>query len=329
MKDPYECPRCGYQTRDKAFMRKHLYQLKKSCPGSRRDIIITEDIKTYILENRVFKPITKDKRDSQDKQIKTIINTYNTVNNFIANMSATNKLERYLEHQGTKLQEFEDSVEDLYKNRYDIMGKKSLSSPIIKLKHEHFLEFVDEVSNVTSRLDQFNIMYDPKVNKILLYESGVWQESLAIQGMRQVIECIKSYYLDAYECYLIKNIKLPGTNSFRRQECLDLLKDYYMFLVAYDIIPYVFNKTDGDILETLESSSDSLEVEFYDRYQVINDKITKGEILKIQRDVLDIIKRNTSRNIEELNLKLTDLFRMDSNFKSSLLEAKQKYMKDI
>ena len=316
MRDPYECPRCGYKTKDRAFMRKHLYQLKKPCPSSRNEITMTEDVKTRILENRVYKPL------DQDKQIKTSIITYNTVNNFISNMSITNKIEKLMTHQGTSLQEFEDSVEDMYRSRCTIMDNKCLSSPIIKLRHEHFLEFVDEVSNVSKRLDHFNIMFDHKANKIFLYERGAWQESMTLQGMRQVIECIKSYYLDSYECYLIRNIKLPGTNALRRQECLDLIKDYYNFLVAFDILPYVYDKSDEEILDSSSScSSDEIEKEFYDRYQIINEKITKGEILKIQREVLDIIRRNTSRNIEELNLKLIDLFRMDPSFKSSILES--------
>jgi hypothetical protein len=319
MKDPYECPRCGYQTYDKTFMRKHLYKLKKQCPGSRNELFMTEEIKSYILQNRIYRPL------EQEKQIKTIINTYNTVNNFVANMSVTNKIEKLLNHQGTELQHFEDSVENIYKNRCIIMENKSLLSPIIKLKHENFLEFIDEVSNVTTRLDKFNILYDAKLNKILLFERGTWQESLTLQGMRQIIECIKAHYLDAYECYLIRNIKLPGTNPFRRQECLDLLKDYYSFLVTFDISPYTYNHVDNEIIGEIsicDNQIDMIANEFFDRYQVINDKITKGEIMKLQGEVLDIIRRNSSRNIEELNIKLMDIFRMDTNFKSTLL-AKQ------
>lgn len=309
MKDPYECPRCGYRTKDKAYMRKHLFKTKKPCQGCKSNVILTEEIKEYILLNRVWR------HNDDTRDMKTYITNYNMVNNFVSNMSITNKLDMYLEHQNIKLKDFEESVEDIYKTRNDVLESKAFTSPIIKFKKEHFLEFVDEVSNLSSRLDQFNIMYDTRANKILLYESGAWQESLALQGMRQVIECIKAYYLDAYETYLLRNIKLQETSAIRKQECRNLLTEYYHFLVCFDIIPFVFNKSDGDIMET-DLLSSEIEDEFFNHYQMINDKIMKGEIMSIQRQVIDIIKRNSSRNIEDLNLKLTELFRMDTKFKS-------------
>ncbi len=52
--DNYACNRCGYKTAIKARMRRHLYCLKKICPGSKNDIELTEEIKEKILANRIY-----------------------------------------------------------------------------------------------------------------------------------------------------------------------------------------------------------------------------------------------------------------------------------
>jgi hypothetical protein len=45
----YQCPRCGYETRCKKNMRKHLYGLKKSCCS-----LLSIHIKQYVLRNRIY-----------------------------------------------------------------------------------------------------------------------------------------------------------------------------------------------------------------------------------------------------------------------------------
>ena len=52
----YECPRCGYDTSDKTKMHLHLYKRKLVCCSLVSDIILSDDIKMYILNNRIYKP---------------------------------------------------------------------------------------------------------------------------------------------------------------------------------------------------------------------------------------------------------------------------------
>ena len=54
-KTPYTCPRCGYAISHKGSMRTHMYTLKKKCPATVNDIDLTDEIKTWVLENRVYK----------------------------------------------------------------------------------------------------------------------------------------------------------------------------------------------------------------------------------------------------------------------------------
>lgn len=54
-KTPYKCPRCSYTTTQKGDMRKHLFSLQKPCPAIDNDIEVTEEVKEYILMNRIYR----------------------------------------------------------------------------------------------------------------------------------------------------------------------------------------------------------------------------------------------------------------------------------
>ncbi len=58
---PYTCCCCNFQSRDKNDMRRHLYGRKKKCPKTMTDIELTDDVKEYILENRVYRDTNDDK----------------------------------------------------------------------------------------------------------------------------------------------------------------------------------------------------------------------------------------------------------------------------
>ena len=53
-KDEYKCPCCGYQTQNRSFMRKHFYALKKPCPKTKNVIDLTNEIKEFVLANRIW-----------------------------------------------------------------------------------------------------------------------------------------------------------------------------------------------------------------------------------------------------------------------------------
>jgi hypothetical protein len=51
---PYKCPCCNYLTSKKSNILKHFYDLKKPCPKSYNDITLTDEIKKYVIVNRVY-----------------------------------------------------------------------------------------------------------------------------------------------------------------------------------------------------------------------------------------------------------------------------------
>lgn len=68
MKNPnYECARCKYKTDHKYDMVKHFQRIKM-CPATKKDIELTNEIKQYILDNRVYTY----KQGDTDKKIKKL-----------------------------------------------------------------------------------------------------------------------------------------------------------------------------------------------------------------------------------------------------------------
>jgi hypothetical protein len=54
-KAPYTCIRCGYETMKKSCMNQHLNMVKKPCAATNNDIKLTDEIKNYILINRIYR----------------------------------------------------------------------------------------------------------------------------------------------------------------------------------------------------------------------------------------------------------------------------------
>ena len=54
VKENYTCIRCSYNTKLKPNMYRHFY-FNKKCPATNKDIDLTDDVKQYILNNRIYK----------------------------------------------------------------------------------------------------------------------------------------------------------------------------------------------------------------------------------------------------------------------------------
>ena len=134
-----------------------------------------------------------------------------------------------------------------------------------------------------------------------------------------------------YECYLLRNMENNDTTAVKRNECLEYLCEFYKFLGCFDIDPYVKNRNNNEILYNENDSRyhehvDDSNIEMFsiqDKYYKFYDKtckeITKGEVNEIKKQVINIIRRNSIRNIDEMNKKVLELFSMDRNFKNTIM----------
>jgi bacterioferritin (cytochrome b1) len=134
-----------------------------------------------------------------------------------------------------------------------------------------------------------------------------------------------------YEYYLLRKI-YKGERAAR---CRELLDEYFRFIGCFNIKPNFKNKNNFEIIynednpKRFEPCNDySIEEEYMKRYNNIRDKTTQRQVDKIKREVFDIIKRNSMKNIDDLNKRVLDLFKIDEDFKALILNAQPKSFDD-
>jgi hypothetical protein len=245
-------------------------------------------------------------------------------------MDVIEKLTKYIEYKKIELSDFEDRVDATYHRNVRRLENDSFKMQF-QLKLTDLLEIVDAVSKLCNGLEDFNIMYDEKFNKLRIFSYGEWRSLLLDSGIKEMIETIQKCYLDTYECYLIRKMKQDGIDAFNKNVLYEHLMEYYKFLGCFDVTPFVDNKNDYEILYTSDDekhhtrvdSSDyhkfSIQEEYKTLYVSLKNKNTATDVNKTRRDVKDIVKRNTKSNIIELNKKMVELFQMDEQFKNMLL----------
>ena len=319
MKEQYSCVRCGYESQDRACMRRHFYK-KKPCPSTKNDIQLTEDIKQHILENRVYQI---PKKEDPQKTTQNIITYNNIMNNYINNMDPIEKLQKFLKHNQTYLIDFKDHLGDTLQCKVE-----ELQNDDVQLSKDDMLDIVDYVSKAASKhMKEFNILYDEKGKKLKMYDDGEWTDYFVPKGVKLVIKAIQEYYLEHYECHLIRKIEHSRVSTRERQQYKDLLNDYYKFIASFDVDPIVLDKRDRDILYdkftpewTACSSSQNLSETYMTMYTMLKDTIQFKDVNAVRKHVIEILKLNTRHNIEKLNKNVAKLFNIDESFKENILK---------
>jgi hypothetical protein len=313
-KKNYTCPRCGYFTNHKACMRKHLYFNKKICPATENEIELTIEIKEKILTDRVYK-IPKEEKP---KSIINNINNYNTLNNFIGNMDTFEKLGKFMDYKQLETTSIEESIEKKFAVRIDNMKGDKFKYGY-DLGNNRLFDIVDELSKIRTYSD-LNIIYDDKLKELNLFKSGCWENYLVDRGLREVIDIMKDIFLDHYEKFLLRKIFVTETNLRQKQAYKDFLLEYYKFIGSFEILPFIQDKDDCDILgdDDGDFGKYTVEEKWMPKYNEIVDNMKRYEINKTKKAVDNILKNNTKRNLKNLNKEIIDLVTSDEEFKATL-----------
>jgi hypothetical protein len=191
---------------------------------------------------------------------------------------------------------------------------------------------IHELTNAED-VEDMNVLYDQKGNLLNILHEGEWRSFLVEAGVKRMIEIIQESYLDAYELFLVRRIEdsRGGLSLVERSRCREYLEGYYGFISSFTLEPYVLDRPDADVRlvpdrQLLEDRDDAEKTyKISDRYHTIYHKIQSnlatGDVNRMKRTVVDIIKRNTKLSVEELNRKLTSLYRMDGQFKTNLVDG--------
>ena len=310
---PYYCPRCGYSAAQKCNIRRHFYSRNKPCPVFENDIELTEEIKEYVLVNHMYR-VPKKKKQSPSTVINQVINNYQQINHVVTQMDPLDKLNKIVEHKNIDLVEFDDYIETTYDK--NIQKLESGEMKYFSLNKTDFLNIIDTLTCFKD-IDNFNILYEAIPNKIKIYSEGIWKSYLFEAGIGDLIQRIKDCYLDKYESYMIQRYQ-NVTNHHTKSVIAESIEEYYRFIACFDMVPYVYDKTDGDISGTSSEDHD-IEEYWYSKFRNIKSILLANDVKNVKVEIGNIVKRNTKSNILELNKKIMELIRVDDVFKEGVI----------
>jgi RNase P protein component len=278
------------------------------------DITLTPDIVQHVLEHRVYHPPKRP----------TVIN-YNTMNNFIGHMDFEEKMGHLLTYRQKRIEDIEDGLEKKFQYRVDrLEGDKFKAGCYLSL--DDLLCVVNDVTRVDrENIERFNILFDKAVKRFRLYRCKSWESFLEDIGVRELVSLIKSYYLDAYEMYLVRNLHTDHPTELNRLKLLEHLEIYYQFISSFDLSPFVVNFTDQEILghRLVEESENHLAERYLTVYCEQKQRVKPVERNRTKRKIINIVKENTVHNLGELDKILMELLKVDDSFKRQILQSRE------
>ena len=254
-------------------------------------------------------------------------------------MDTIEKITKYSTHQNMQLIEYGDSIENKFLKKMD--GLKAAPDNNIQfgsqddliLDKANLLEVIDQVSSLAQEhSENLNIVYDKKFNRLKLYDNDKWDEFILINGITTLLTKIQEYYFNIYECYLIRKIEYSNLCYQDKAIIKDQLIEYYKFIGCFEIEPYAKDKNESEIMYNIDDRK-------FDSYQEYTDENTEvpirytnlyvkvcgetktSDMNKIKKNIIEIIKKNCLKNVDELNKKVVALFNMDEEFKKIILPS--------
>lgn len=309
-KDDYTCPRCGYVTHQKSHMRNHLYKKIKSCPSTKNDIELTNEIKEHILANKIYKV----PKTSPQQIIINQINNNQQILNCISKIDPLQKLNTYIEHANIDIVDFEEHVKELLEDQITMCENMTFDLSSFSF-HVNILQDIVEDMIVPSTLDKFNVIYDKGTDKLLIYNDSEWEKYPFETGVKDMIEKLQYTYLDKYEEMLLA--KYDHDHSLQeRKRAEEQLQSYYSVIIAFQVTPYIVN---GQTKEMLEYNDKY----YHHIFKRTSKSITMTQMKDTKKSIYSMIKRNSALSIEILNKKLIEAFCEDQSFKYKVLQLIQ------
>lgn len=296
----YICCRCNYETKLKSHMKQHLFQRTTVCPAKNKNIVLTDEIKNIIINERVYHIPKESKKPSiiQQQNIQNI-----QINNYIKNNTMKEKLMSHLEFKDQELMNISDTINQQFENRNNRMENYSFKYGY-DIDEERFYDIIDEVSQMRNKdFRKLNIAYDNKLKILSIYDDGSWLDYSFKKGTIKLIQKIKEGFFDNYEKYLIVRIKLKEKNVFEQARLTEKLELYYKFLVSFNLIPWVNERCDVDIVGLNNASDDKYNIEeyFMKKYSDIKKTTKKSEITELTKDITIKVINNTNNNLKTLD----------------------------
>lgn len=319
----YVCPRCNYKTKNRPDIVRH-FNRKYLC-SDENGLDLTEEIKQIVYKNHKYHKPFKTTDLVVDENRSTIINNYNILTNLVSRLEITEKLDFLLDHNNKQLLDIEFNLDKTFEHRVDRLENDKSKSGYY-LKFDDFYNIIDNVTKVDEQnIEQFNIIYDKFLNRIKLYRDKEWSSYLEETGTKELVGLIKSYFLNTYEIYLIRNLHTDKFTGLNRPTLLDHIEIYYRFIVVFDLLPCVSDFSDIEILgfQPIDSVTHSLGEKYTKLYYDCKKEMRNSDKNKIFKNVMSIIKDNTKHNMITLNKAIFEILKVDETFRNSIIESKK------
>lgn len=316
-----------YRTDHKTKMKMHLKNRANSCPSTENDVELTDAIKEHILNNRIYRIPVPAKVENPQQQITNNINYNNTMNNYISGLDPFTKLNEYHKYKNVDLIPFDRSVELMYEKTRDKLERDIGNHSITEDDIYDIYDIIDNVTKTSGQsLEDFNVLYDSKFSKLKVYESGDWKEMFLMSGVKSIINTVQDYLWNSYECYLIRRIQNASYTHAQHENYRELLKEYYSFLASMKMDPFVKGKHDNKIKFTADDDeywndpdahdigSHALVDEYTAFYTRISESMMVRDKDKWKKEVVELIKKNTKKNVVEMNKLIMSLVNVDPGF---------------
>jgi len=312
----YVCPRCNYTNSNRTDMKRHLYRVRL-CPN-KNGLYLTDEIREEVLNHHEYHPETQ-------KPIQNNINNYNMMLGILNSMESLDKVKLLTDHQKLPVLDIEDDLE----KKYEILVKRLETGD---MTYGYFLG-LDDLFNIVNNCTlhqsgeyiHFNVFFDKMVNRLKLWRGRSWETYLEDAGIKQLVSLIKSYYLDSYEIYLIRNLHNIGRVRINRWQVKDHLSIYYQFLVVFGLEPHIVNLDDDEVLgyNPKEGQSNYLATTYSKLYNEQKKSQKESTIKATKRKIVNIVKDNSIQNVRNLDKTIIELLKIDDNFKEELFKSRQ------
>jgi hypothetical protein len=291
-------------------MYKHLFLKTKICPQLNNLVVLTDDIKHHIMDNRIYIPppvIPPPVIPPHHQPIeKNIINIINKINNFIINMDTMDKLEKYMKHTQIELINFKESVRTKMQSRAE---KFTRNEPIERMR----IIFIDDINDIIGgkKLNELNIFYESKIKTINIYKNEIWHKLHVSIGIVEIVKTIQNSLWDDYEVYLIKKAESNKISHHLRQEYKEYLIEYYNFIGCFKVDPRIKEK---DMYPDFSEK-------YMKIYEEVCDEITIRNSKNTIKKILEILSHNTIHNVKDMNKTVINLFNIDEEFKKLIISS--------
>jgi hypothetical protein len=310
-------------------MKRHLLHKKRLCCAVANDIVLTDEIKQYVLDNRVYR-IPPAPTPPPAPTYNQIINNNNMINNFLSGIDPIKKINEYVAWKGINMQNFDTKVEFLYEDKRNRLEQ---GKGYHKYGRNEIIEVLGESTRFDSRrLEQCNVFFED-ANNLAIYENQQWNSLPVDLGIERVVETIKTYLWDAYECFLIR--KMENTRDytvFERDEFKKLLCEYYCFLASVGVSPYVIERANNTILYNADDDRYYEDVNYSnidgynlsDKYMTLFNKckadMSKSDSHQWRSSLINCLRGTSKKNLSDVNNQMSALFEMHPDFKEHAVD---------